>query len=58
MRFLWTFIWALLIGGVISYILSSMSGDPFNLVHSITLSIILTIAVFLLGEGVLKEQSE
>lgn len=58
MRFLWTFIWALLIGGVISYILVSMTGDSFNMMHSLTLSIIFTIAIFLLGEGVLKEQNE
>lgn len=58
MRFFWTFIWALLIGGAISYILTNMNGEPFNLVHSIILSVIFTIAVFLLGEGVLKEQNE
>lgn len=58
MRFIWTLIWALLIGGAVSYILSSMNGEPFNMVHSIILSIIFTIAIFLLGEGLLKEQNE
>ncbi|MEN1970325.1 DUF2929 family protein [Lentibacillus sp. N15] len=57
MRFFWTFIWALAIGSVISYILSAMAGDAFNVVHTLVLSIIFTIIIFILGEGVLKEQT-
>ncbi|GGB39940.1 DUF2929 family protein [Virgibacillus dakarensis] len=58
MRFFWTFIWALAVGSVISYILSSMAGNPFNVVHTLALAIIFTLAIYLLGEGVLKEQEE
>ncbi|MEW9674971.1 YjzD family protein [Lentibacillus sp. L22] len=58
MRFFWTFIWALAIGGVISYILSAMAGEPFNVIHTLVLSIIFTIAIYVLGEGILKEQAE
>lgn len=55
MRFIWTFIWSLLLSGVLSYILTSMGGTTFNLLHTLVLAIILTVAVFTLAEGVLKD---
>ncbi|HLR65811.1 DUF2929 family protein [Virgibacillus alimentarius] len=58
MQFIMSFIWALLISGAISYVLASMAGDPFNLTHTIVLAIILTLAVYVLGGGLLKEDSE
>ncbi|WP_404451730.1 YjzD family protein [Virgibacillus necropolis] len=58
MRFIWTFIWSLLLSSVLSYILTSMGGTPFNFMHTLVLSIILTIAVFTLSEGVLREDKE
>lgn len=56
MRFIMAFFWALLIGGVVSYVLVSMAGDPLNLWHSLALSIIIFVAVVILGEGILKEE--
>lgn len=38
MRFIVSMFWALLIGGAIAYVLSSMGNEPFNLVQSITFS--------------------
>ncbi|MFZ3577904.1 DUF2929 family protein [Virgibacillus sp. DJP39] len=54
MRFIWTFIWSLFLSGVLSYILTSMGGTSFNLMHTLVLAVILSIAVFVLSEGVLK----
>lgn len=58
MRFLLPLVWALLISGVISYVLSSMAGNPFNLTNTVILAVIITIAISVLGEGVLKGESE
>ncbi len=58
MRFLLPLVWALLISGVISYVLSSMAGNPFNLMNTVILGVIITIAISVLGEGVLKGESE
>ncbi|MFB4169763.1 DUF2929 family protein [Virgibacillus sp. JSM 102003] len=58
MRFLIPLVWALFISGVISYVLSSMAGNPFNLTNTVILALIVTIAISILGEGVLKGKSE
>jgi hypothetical protein len=52
-----SFIWAMLVSCAISYVLSSMAGDPFVLSHALILGVIITIAVYILGEGLLKEKS-
>ncbi len=57
MRFVMSFIWAMLVSCAISYVLSSMAGDPFVLSHALILGVIITIAVYILGEGLLKEKS-
>jgi len=53
MKFLMTIIWALLIGGALAYVLSSMADDPFNVTQSLVFSAVMFIAIVLLG-GVLK----
>ncbi|WP_377558871.1 DUF2929 family protein [Ornithinibacillus salinisoli] len=53
-----TIIWAVLIGSVISYVLSSMAGDAFPLMDTLVLSAIIAIAIFVLGDGILKAKSE
>ncbi|WP_188455315.1 DUF2929 family protein [Virgibacillus oceani] len=58
MRFIWTLIWALLISGVISYVLTSMGGTDFDIMSTVTLAIIMAIAVYILGEGVVKQEKE
>lgn len=55
MRFIMSFIWAMLISSAISYVLTSMSGDPFNLAHAAILGVIITLAIYILGEGIIKE---
>jgi len=58
MRYVMTFIWAALIGVVLSYVLSSMAAEPFNVSATIAFIIIVSLAVFLLGDGVLKDKKE
>ncbi|GGJ95361.1 hypothetical protein GCM10007063_17340 [Lentibacillus kapialis] len=58
MRFLWPLIWAFLISCVVSYVLVSMAGNDFDIVSTFGATIVITLAVFILGEGVLKGESE
>lgn len=58
MRYIWTVIWALLLSAAVTYVLSSMGGDPFYIEHALILAGIFSIVVFVLGEGILKEKSE
>lgn len=58
MRFIMSLFWAVLIGGVLSYVLTSMGKEPFNLNHSLILSGILFVAIVILGEGILGGQKE
>lgn len=55
MRYIVTIIWAVLISAVISYVLSSMAGDDFNMPGTIAVSAVFIIGIFLLGDGILKE---
>lgn len=56
MRYIWTIIWATLISGVLSYVLASMGGDSFVVKDTLVLAGILTVAIIILGDGLLKEQ--
>ncbi|SFD38445.1 Protein of unknown function [Lentibacillus persicus] len=58
MRFFWTFFWAILISAVISYVLTSMAGNAFDVTSMFVVAILMSLAVFLLGEGVLKNGEE
>jgi hypothetical protein len=58
MRYVMTIIWAALLGVVLSYVLSSMAAEPFSVSATIAFIIIVSLAVILLGEGVLKDKKE
>lgn len=58
MRYIIALFWALVIGGVVSYVLVSMSGDPFNFTHSAIFSFIIFIAVVILGDVLLADKKE
>lgn len=49
-----TIIWSVLIASAISYILTSMDGAPFNMNLTFIVAGMLSLTVFILGEGVLK----
>lgn len=50
-----TIIWAVLISGVLSYVLSSMGDAEFVLKDTLILAGILSVAIFILGDGLLKD---
>ncbi|HLR61716.1 MAG TPA: DUF2929 family protein [Lentibacillus sp.] len=58
MRFFWPLFWAILISSVISYVLVSMAGNDFEIGSTLAAAIIITLAVYVLGEGVLKEEND
>ncbi|GAB3789889.1 DUF2929 family protein [Virgibacillus kimchii] len=58
MRYVMTIIWALLLGVVLSYVLSSMAAEPFNVSATIAFIIIISLSVFWLGDGVLGDEKE
>lgn len=58
MRFLMTIFWAALISSVLSYVLTSMADEPFNLIQTVWLMVAMSIAIFLLDAAVLKEQND
>lgn len=58
MRFLMTIVWAALISGVLSYVLTSMANEPFNLNQTIFLAVVMVVIIFLLDVAVLKEQED
>jgi hypothetical protein len=58
MRYVMTIVWASLLGVVLSYVLSSMAAEPFNVSATIAFIVIVSLAVFWLGDGVLKEEKD
>lgn len=58
MRYIMTIFWAVLISLAVSYVLTSMSGDPFVVRDALILAGIFSLAVFLLGDAVHKEDSK
>lgn len=53
-----TIIWSLLISLAISFVLTSMAGDPFIISEAVILAVIFVVVIVLLGDGVLKEESK
>ncbi|GAA0433109.1 hypothetical protein GCM10008983_07190 [Lentibacillus halophilus] len=58
MRFFWSFFWAFFISCVISYVLTSMAGNPFNIISTLVIAIIITLGVYILGDGILNDEAE
>ena len=54
-RYIMTIFWAILISGVLSYVLSSMGDAKFVLTDTLILAGILSVAIFILGDGLLKD---
>jgi len=57
MRLIWTIIWALLISAAVSYVLSSMAGESFDMTATLALAVTFVVAAFILG-GLMKETTE
>jgi len=58
MRYIMVVIWSILVGTVVSYVLTSMANEPFDLTSTFVLAAIFAIFVILIGDVGLKEQSE
>ncbi|TFJ93597.1 DUF2929 family protein [Lentibacillus salicampi] len=58
MRFFWPLFWAFLISCVVSYVLISMAGNTFEIGSTLAAALVITLAVYVLGEGVLKGESD
>lgn len=56
MRIIMTLIWAVLISGVVSYVLTSMAGEPFSILQTLIVAGMFGLVVIVLGGVVLKEE--
>ncbi|GGN60358.1 MULTISPECIES: DUF2929 family protein [Oceanobacillus] len=56
MRYIFTIIWSLLISAAVTYVLTSMAGEPFILSEAVILAVIFMIVTFLMGDVILKEK--
>lgn len=56
LRFIIMLIWSFIISTVVSYVLTSMAGEPFILNHTLVLTVFFFIAATFIGEFVLKEE--
>ena len=56
MKYVMTLIWSMLLSFIVSYVLSSMAGDPFILTQAIVLGIIFFLAVIGLGTVVASDK--
>ncbi|QGH35637.1 DUF2929 family protein [Gracilibacillus salitolerans] len=56
MKYFATIFWAVIILTVVSYVLTSMGGQDFNLASAISIAAIFSIVAIVLGDGVLKEE--
>jgi len=45
-----------LLSAAVSYVLTSMAGEPFAVVDTLALAIVLAIGVIILGDGLIKEK--
>ncbi|MGP4041818.1 DUF2929 family protein [Gracilibacillus sp. D59] len=58
MKYFATIFWAIIILAVVSYVLTSMGGQDFNIASAISLAAIFSIAAIILGDGILTEEEE
>lgn len=56
LRHIVVIIWSFLISSAVSYVLTSMAGEPFNINHTLILTAFFFVVVTILGEVVLKEE--
>lgn len=58
MKYFATIFWAFIISIVVSYVLTSMGNQAFNLPGALGLAALFSIAAILLGDVILKEEEE
>ncbi|WP_226037665.1 DUF2929 family protein [Aquibacillus saliphilus] len=58
MRYFWTIFWAIVISFLISYVLTSMAGEALTLLPIFILAAAFSLTVIIIGDGILKEETE
>ncbi|MGJ9459370.1 DUF2929 family protein [Oceanobacillus sp. CF4.6] len=58
MHYIMTIVWAVFISLAISFVLTSMAGEPFVLFEALILAAILSVAAFIIGDVILKVEKE
>ncbi|ENH96170.1 hypothetical protein J416_12192 [Gracilibacillus halophilus YIM-C55.5] len=58
MKYLVTIFWSVLISFLVAYVLSSMAGETFNISGVFALAAVFSIAIIILGDGILDEGHE
>lgn len=57
MRLIMTIIWAVILSFAITYVLTSMANEPFNVTHTLVVASLIVVGVVALSEGALKEDN-
>ncbi|OEH91632.1 YjzD family protein [Bacillus solimangrovi] len=57
MRYFWTFFWAFLLSQMITYVVSNMQGASYSFTTGLIFSVILTLTVAILGDGLLTDEA-
>ncbi|WLV25541.1 DUF2929 family protein [Aciduricibacillus chroicocephali] len=58
MRYIMTLIWGIAIGSAISYMLTAMGGQEFSFVLMFAMVAVISLTVFIVGEGILGDSSK
>ncbi|QDP39780.1 DUF2929 family protein [Radiobacillus deserti] len=58
MRIIVSAIWAFLLSFLVTYVLSNMAGESFEIGSVLILAVIFLVAIIALGEGGLRQKSE
>lgn len=58
MRYIMTIFWAVAISTVVSYVLTSMAGEPFVFTDALILAGVFAVAAIVLAEVILPEKKE
>ncbi|WP_181349150.1 DUF2929 family protein [Thalassobacillus sp. CUG 92003] len=57
MRIFWTAFWALLLSFMAAYVLTNMEGSSINFAPLILMTVLFTVSVVILAEGLITEDS-
>lgn len=58
MRYIMSAVWAVLVSLAVTYVLTSMAGEPFTMEGVLLLAALFFLATVFMGDGVLKEKKE
>lgn len=56
MRYLGVVFWSFVISSLLGYVLTNMAGEPFTLTPILALTVIFSLIVTIVGDGILTKQ--